>query len=142
MVFSSVYSSGHPAVVAVVRDPRAVGKDYVEAIEKSVKVARHGIAFAAEVFNLCEYVSQEPGTDVRLFIDEMRNRVRVAHADAKDTYKKFSAVQWSLFQVCIQNRISAGLADQGDQQIIKRISPQATHGDSSVRSADHKRHKC
>lgn len=83
------------------KEARAVGKDYVKAIEISVKVAGHGIAFAAEVFSLCECLSQDPDIDLRSYIDEMKTVVQRARGDADATHKQFCAIRSKLLQVCI-----------------------------------------
>ena len=93
-------SSSNPAVIAVVKDARIVGQDYFNAMKTSAKVARHGITFAADAVGLCELLSQHPGADVRLFVDEMREIVQLARGDAKDTYGEFSAVRQTALQVC------------------------------------------
>jgi hypothetical protein len=93
-------SSSNPAVIAVVKDARIVGQDYFNAMKTSAKVARHGITFAADAVGLCELLSQHPGADVSLFVDEMREIVQLARGDAKDTYGQFSAVRQTALQVC------------------------------------------
>jgi hypothetical protein len=100
------HSSGHSAIIAVEKEVRGVGKDYVKAIATSITVAGHGITFAVSAVGLCESLIQHPGTDVGSFIDEMRKIARSAHNDAKDTYNKFSAVRRALLQACICDTIS------------------------------------
>ena len=85
-------------------------KGYLEAITTSVKLAGHGIAFAADGVSLFERPNQHPGTDVCLFIDEMQKIARLVHENAQDTYEKFSAVRRTLVQVCIRSR-SLGVTD-------------------------------
>ena len=75
---------------------------YLEGIEASVRVAEHGIVFAADVVTLFESLSQDPSADVRLFIEEMQEIAGRAHRDTKNTYDTFSAVRRKLNQVCIQ----------------------------------------
>jgi hypothetical protein len=101
--FLSTYSTSHPIIVTVVKDAADVLKYYIEAIERSVMVAGHGIAFAAEVSSLCEHLSQASGPDVRLFIDEMGRTVELAHGGAQDTFVKFVAVREKLMQVWVWN---------------------------------------
>jgi hypothetical protein len=73
-------------------------------------VAEHGITFAADAVSLCERLSWHSGTDIQLFIDEMRNVACLAHDDAKNTFEAFSAVRHTLLQVCKLNAVS-GVVD-------------------------------
>jgi hypothetical protein len=95
------YSSDSPDVVAVGKKIKSVAIDYSKAIDASVVTAVYGIAFAEDVVGLCEYLTQKPHTDVRQYIEEMRQIARKAHGDAKDTYEKFRAVRRTILQVCI-----------------------------------------
>jgi len=85
---------------------RGAAKDYLEAIKLSVKVAAHGITFAADAASLCERLSWHSGTDIQLFIDEMRKVACLAHDDVKNTIEAFSAVRRTLLQVCKRNDVS------------------------------------
>jgi hypothetical protein len=73
-------------------------------------VAEHGIAFAADIVTLLESLSEDPGADLTLFIDEMQKMVGQAHGDAKNTFDTFSAVRRTLHQVCMW-KISIGVVD-------------------------------
>ena len=86
-------------------------QDYLKDIEPSVKVAGHGITFAADAVSLCKCLIQDPSTDVRPFIYELRQIASLAHGDAEDTYEKFSAVRGTLLLVCIWNTISIRFVD-------------------------------
>jgi hypothetical protein len=108
-----------------VKKARAVGKDFFTAIEMSVGVAGRGIAFAAEVFNLCDHLSQDPDTEVGLYIDEMQTVVQQAHSEAEATYKQFSVVRSHLLQVwVVQCTISVEAIDGGHKQIHRGNSAQ------------------
>jgi hypothetical protein len=80
--YEEKHVSSHPTVIPVEKE-----------------VAGHGITFAADAVSLCEYLTQDPGADVRLFIDEMRKISDQVHDGAEDTYKKFSAVQGTLLLI-------------------------------------------
>jgi hypothetical protein len=96
--FSS--SSGDPSFVAVANGARAAGRDYVEAVKESVKVAGLGVAFAADVMNLCDYLSKGPDAALRSFIDEMRTIAQRAQIEADATNHKFRDIRKRLVQVC------------------------------------------
>jgi hypothetical protein len=74
-------------------------------------MAGHGIAFASDAVCLCEHLSRNPGSDVRLFIKEMQKISHLAHDDAQDTYEKFSAVRREFLQVCSRNIFSVRISD-------------------------------
>jgi hypothetical protein len=93
-------------VVSVVKEMRAVAKDYVEAVKTSAKMAGHGITFAADAVSLCERLSRHSGTDLRMYIDEMRKTARLAHDEARYIYEAFSDVRRKLLQVCKLNAVS------------------------------------
>ncbi|KIM84352.1 hypothetical protein PILCRDRAFT_6595 [Piloderma croceum F 1598] len=90
---------GHPAVVSIIKEMRGAAKAYLEAIKLSVKVAGHGITFVANAVSLCERFSWHSGTDIQLFIDEMRKVACLAHDDAKNTFEAFGTVRHTLLQV-------------------------------------------
>jgi hypothetical protein len=98
------YSSDDRVFVAVANGARATGKDYVEALRESVKVAGRGVAFAADVMNLCDYLSKGRDADISLFIDEMRTIVQQAIGEADTTNDKFRDIRKRLFQVCCRLR--------------------------------------
>jgi hypothetical protein len=98
------YSSSNPAFVAVANGARAAGRDYVKALRESVKVAGHGVVFAAEVINFCDYLSEGRDAGIRSFVDEMRTRVHRANIEADITCNKFRAIRKRLFQVCCRLR--------------------------------------
>jgi len=84
-----------------------MGKDYVEAIESSVKVAGYGVAYTDDVLNLCEHLAKKPDADeeesdadIGSYIEEMRRTVQLAHVDAHATYELFRAIRKKLHQVC------------------------------------------
>jgi len=91
--------SGHPTLMPVEKKVRGVYTDYLEAIEMSVKVAGHGITFAADAVSVCECLSQDPSNDVCSFINEMKTIAGLAHGEAEDTYNKFRAVRGTLLLV-------------------------------------------
>jgi hypothetical protein len=93
-------------VVSVVKEMRTAAKVYVEAIKTSVKMAGHGITFAADTVSLCERLSRHPGTDLRMYIDEMGKAARLAHDDARSIYEAFSDVRRTLLQVCNPSVVS------------------------------------
>lgn len=90
------HSSGNPPFV---NEAKAVGKDYIEAVKESVKVAGLGVAFAADVVNLCDYISKGRDTDIRSFMDEMRMIVQQALDEAATTNHKFRNIRKRLVQV-------------------------------------------
>jgi hypothetical protein len=94
------YSSRGSALVAVADGARVAGKDYVEAVQSSAKVAGHGVALAADAIGLCEYLSKGYDADIRSFIDGMGTIVRQAQTEADATRKKFVDVSKRLLQVC------------------------------------------
>ena len=104
--YSFTYSPGHPAVVSIIKEMRGAAKAYLEAIKSSVKVAGHGITFAADAVSLCERLSWHSGTDIQLFIDKMWKVACLAHDDAKNTFEAFGAVRHTLLQVCKLNVVS------------------------------------
>jgi hypothetical protein len=67
----------------------------------SGKAASHGISTTAEIVYLCDCLSQDPGTDVRSYIDEMQTVVQKAHDEAEATYKEFGVIRSKLLEVCI-----------------------------------------
>jgi hypothetical protein len=91
------------------RGARTIGRDYVEAVESSVKVAGHGVAFAADVVILCEHLNQGRDTSIRSFINEMRMIVRLAQSETNTTHGRFGAIRRKLYQVCCGTRSSLEL---------------------------------
>jgi hypothetical protein len=81
------------------RGTRTIGRDYVEAVESTVKVAGHGVAFAADVVILCEHLNQGRNIGIRAFLDEMRMTVRMAQSDTNATHGRFGAIRQRLHQV-------------------------------------------
>jgi len=113
-------ASRHPAIIAVEKEVRVVYSDYLKAIEASVKVAGHGITFAADAASLCEYLNQAPGADVRLFIDEMRKIADQVHSDAEDTYKKFSTVRGTLLLIIKEIPLQAKQIKEDQNTVLLR----------------------
>jgi len=92
-------ASGNSAVVAVVKDARSAIREFVKATDLSVKVAGHGIAFAADIVNLCEFLVQNPETDVGSFINEMRLIVQLAHSDVNSLYEQLNSIGRKLLEI-------------------------------------------
>ncbi|KIM83091.1 hypothetical protein PILCRDRAFT_784274 [Piloderma croceum F 1598] len=90
------------AVAVAMRGARTMGRDYVEAVESSVKVAGHGVAFAADVVILCEHLNQGRDSGIRSFIDEMRMIARLAQSETKTTHGRFGAIRRKLYQLTIE----------------------------------------
>ena len=77
-----------------------MARDYVEAVESIVKVAGHGVAFAADVVTLCEHLNRGRDLGIRSFVDEMQMIVRLALSEANTTHGRFGAIRQKLYQVC------------------------------------------
>jgi hypothetical protein len=99
MIFLCTYSSRHPAVVAIRKDVKIVARDYLKAIEMSVKMAERTFTFASEVIPLCQHLTHDPSTNKHKFINKTRRMARQAYHDVKDTRNKFSAIQRTLLMV-------------------------------------------
>jgi hypothetical protein len=99
-VLISTYSSDNPIFVVVENGAKAAGKDYVEAVKESVKIAEHGVAFAADVISLCDCISKSRDADICSFIDEMRTIAQQALGEATATNHKFRDIRMRLVQVC------------------------------------------
>jgi hypothetical protein len=65
-----------------------------------VKVAEHGITFAAKAVNLCDTLNRTPGTNVRSFFSGMQDIVFVAREDTKSICDRVNGVRQALAQVC------------------------------------------
>jgi len=98
-LYTETSVSCDPLPVTVANGARSAGRDYVEAVGESVKVAGQGVAFAADVVNLCDYLSEGRDSDIRSFIDEMRTIVQQALGEAGTTNHKFRDIRKNLFQL-------------------------------------------
>ena len=94
------YSSRNPVFVAVANKARAVGKDYVEAVKGSAGVAGLGVVIAADVINLCDYLSKGIDAGIPSFIDGTKKIVHQALGEAGTTNMKFRGIRERLCQVC------------------------------------------
>jgi hypothetical protein len=81
---------------------KVVARNYVKAIEMSVKMAGHGFTFAGDAIRLCKRLSQDPNPEVGKFIDEMQKIARQAQGDVNDAYNAFSDVRETLLEVYIR----------------------------------------
>ncbi|KIM83081.1 hypothetical protein PILCRDRAFT_7500 [Piloderma croceum F 1598] len=96
---------------------RAMGKDYIEAVKESVKVAGLGVAFAADVVNLCDYVSKGRDTDIRSFMDEMRMIVQQALDETATTNHKFRNIRKRLVQLMKEIPVQQRRIKQGHNNL-------------------------
>ncbi|KIM74361.1 hypothetical protein PILCRDRAFT_828351 [Piloderma croceum F 1598] len=92
---------------------RAIGTDYVNAIESSAKVARYGIAFAGEVIKLCELPTKELNIDVNSSIHGLQETVKLAHEDAVSSYEQFRKIRQEIIQII--NEISVQQSEIKDR---------------------------
>ena len=69
-------------------------------MKESVKVAGLGVAFSADVVNLCEYLGKGRDANIHSYIDEMRTIAQRTQIEADATYNKFRAIRKRVLQVC------------------------------------------
>jgi hypothetical protein len=94
-------SDRHSHVVAVGTEKmNGIAVDYSKAISASIETAIHGIALADDGVGLCDYLSRHPRTDIRSFIEEMRQIAHKANTHAKETCERFGYVRRAMLQVC------------------------------------------
>ncbi|KIM83080.1 hypothetical protein PILCRDRAFT_88318 [Piloderma croceum F 1598] len=91
--------SDNPIFVAIENGAKSAGKDYVETVKESVKIAVHGVAFATDVIGLCDCISKSCDADIRSFIDEMRTIAQQALDEATATNLKFRDIRRRLVQL-------------------------------------------
>jgi hypothetical protein len=101
---TSIDRTVNAAVAVAMTGARTMSRDYVEAVESSVKVAGHGVAFAADVVVLCEHLNQGRDSGIHSFIDDMRLIARLAQSETKTTHGRFGAIRLKLYQVCCGTR--------------------------------------
>ena len=89
-------------IAAVSEKVQDAARDFIHAIDASVRTTDHCIIFASDLVELCGRLVEQPTTDVHEFVNEMQQIGQQAYDDVGDTLKRFSAVRSTLFQVRVQ----------------------------------------